>query len=675
MLVLMATIAGCGGPREAVAPPVPANAVAVIDGTPLLMPEFEERYMQTIGSREAAADDSLAEYQDFLDRYVNFRVKVLSAQKRGLAEDSAVVAELAQYRQQLARPYLVDGRVTEPVVQDLFEKQQEEVRASHILVSIGETATPADTARAYALMQAYVDSVNAGMPFSEVARKYSQDPSARQNLGDLGYFTGGRMIFDFERYAYATPVGEQSPIFRTRFGYHVLRVDDRRPRTRDIQARHILIRTEGPDTTMAYAKMDSVRQAILAGADFGDAARAISDDPGSGANGGDLGSFGVGRMVPPFEKAAFGLENIGDISEIVRTRFGYHIIQLTGRADLPTYDESYNELKQLAQRLPRLQQRTEALGRELREQEGFMLDTTAVLNAIAYAPSDSLTAYLIAQQVTVPSDSGLTRTKSLPTPGASLATEVARIGDVSYTLENVLDEAKRTPGQVRFDEPMDVVEYIDDYTAGKAIDLVASRLENRDPDFAKLMEQYLDGILLFRVMEDSVWNAAAADSAGMLAYYEANKAEYNFPQRRRVLSYVASSDSLLRDIANRIEGDSLDTAMLMDMEGVRVDTTFLAGTTNSVYDRALNIGIGETVGPIRYQQGFILLLADGTELPRPKTFTEARAEVLSGYQQILEEAWVARLREEFDVQTFPAKLNAAFAAERAEAMPAEPAMN
>src|SRR5690606_15713543 len=236
-------LAGCGGSRPAApADPLPAagpSLVAEWDGEDLTLDEFEAAYANSVGGADEAADDSMAALEDFLDRYVNFRLKVRQARDLGLDQDSSLQAEMAEYRDQLARPYFTDQAVLEDIIRDLYEKQQEEIRASHILVMVDAAAPPADTLAAYERTRAFLDSLEAGVPFDDLAFRHSEDPSARRNRGDLGYFAGGRMVEAFEEAAYNTPVGEVAGPLRTRFGYHLIWVQDRRDRTPDIRASHI----------------------------------------------------------------------------------------------------------------------------------------------------------------------------------------------------------------------------------------------------------------------------------------------------------------------------------------------------------------------------------------------------------------------------------------------------
>src|SRR6056297_838191 len=251
--LLISSLVGCssGSLTTADSPGTPdAPIVATFAGETLSLDEFERRYALSVGGREAAAQDSFAAYADFLQRYVDFRLKVKQARDLGLDESPELRQEIDDYREQLAKPYFLEREVIDGIVRDLYNKQQEEVRASHILIRVDPSAEPADTLAAYNKITAIRDSLVSGADFAAVAARNSEDPSVQRNQGDLGYFMGGRMIEAFETQAYGMPVGELSPVFRTNFGYHVLKVTDRRPASPEIQASHILLRL-GPDATAA----------------------------------------------------------------------------------------------------------------------------------------------------------------------------------------------------------------------------------------------------------------------------------------------------------------------------------------------------------------------------------------------------------------------------------------
>ena len=648
-------LAGCGGTRSAVTAEPSADAgppvVATWQGEDLTLDEFEDAYANSVGSEQEAADDSMGAYRDFLDRYVNFRLKVREARDLGLEQDSSLQAEMTEYRDQLARPYFTDQAVLDDIIHDLYEKQQEEIHASHLLILVAPTAAPADTLAAYNKAHSFLDSLAAGVPFDELAFRYSEDPSARRNRGDLGYFTGGRMVEAFEDAAYGTPVGQVAGPIRTRFGYHLVWVQDRRPRTADIRASHILIRVHGntpADSAAALETIEGLRQRILAGEDFATLARQYSDDVASGRRGGDLGFFGLGRMVEPFNDAAFALQNVGDVSDIVLTPFGYHLIKLTERAELPSYDEAYPELKRLAEMLPRTAVRRQEIGREERASAGFTFDSTLVATALDQFAADSLDAQIRRQ--------GFGETYGPRT--------FATIGDSSYALYDFGDWYVQQQVQPAADQREAVMEQMDVYLAEQGFEHALADLEERDPAFRALLDQYVDGVLLFKISEDSVWTPAAEDEAGLRAYYDAHRGDYRWPERHRVLAFTSPSDSLLTAVVADLDAGkpapevfaSHDDARLT----LRLDTLFLADTTSSPLDAVFELQPGQHTDVLPERSRLAVYLLDGIEAPREKTFEEARAELVTDYQDVLEAAWVDRLRRRYDARVYPDRLAGAF---------------
>ena len=268
--LLVAVFSGCSGASSTMTQDTALteqlaadpSTVAIYDNKSLNLEEFERRYARSVGGRMEAAGDSLSDYADFLDRYLDFRIKVLHAEDLGLNNDSTIQAEIESYRNQLARPFLLERDIMEPILLDLYEKKQNMVDASHILARVGMAGSPEDTLLAYNKMLAIVDSLEQGIDFGELAYRNSDDPSARGNRigakGRLGYFMGGQMVKAFEDRAYSTPAGSHSPIFRSEFGYHILFVHDRRARVPDVWASHIATRPSIKsleDTTSAEGRI------------------------------------------------------------------------------------------------------------------------------------------------------------------------------------------------------------------------------------------------------------------------------------------------------------------------------------------------------------------------------------------------------------------------------------
>ncbi|MEM1116973.1 MAG: peptidylprolyl isomerase [Bacteroidota bacterium] len=647
-LALGVALAGCSGARPDV-PEVAADGtpvVAVWSADTLSLAAFDTVYTATDGAIADTTQTPLERRLDFLERYVDFRLKVLTARAAGYAEDSSYIAEVEAYRDQLAGPYFTDRQVLDGIVRDIYDKQAEEVEVSHILFLLSPAER--DTAAVFARATALRDSIEAGqISFEAAARAYSEDPSASGPAGQngaggrLGYLTGGSTILPFEKATYATPVGEIGGPVRTRFGVHLLQVTDRRPRRGDIEARHILIRAAADGSLdSARTAIEGLKARVEAGEDFAELAREFSADTGSGARGGDLGAFGRGRMVPPFEQAAFQLGAVGDLSEPVETRFGVHLIQLTGVSERPTYDEAYDDLRRQAERLPRTALRRQAIGRAFFEERGGTFDEALVREAIGQFPADSVRQQLL--------------TAGFPEGYADQT--FATLEDSTYVLSDLVDVYRRTRfGPHPAGEMIEAArQFVDEQAVARAV----ASLEERDPEFARVYRSYADGVLLFRIAEDSVWTAAKDDTLGLRAYYDARPGDFRWPERRRVLAFRSANDSLLSVVAERLDAGTAPLDVLTDSLDVRLDTVFVADSTQTPLDAVLGLDVGERSRVVTERRGRALYVLDGIEAPRDKTFDEARAELISGYQEELEDAWEARLRARCDARTFPERVPA-----------------
>ncbi len=651
-------LSGCSGSMSAVQldPTDPNLIVAESSGDTLTLGGFEDAYVASNGDWASAESDSLAAYQDFLERYVNFRLKVRQARELGLDQDSTIRAEMAEYRNQLARPYFTDQAVLDDIIADLFEKQQEELNVSHLLVRTEEGASPADTLRAYERVMSLRDSIVAGEDFEEMAFLRSEDPSARRNRGNLGYFTGGRMVLDFERAAYGATIGEVVGPVRTRFGYHLIKVNDRRARTPEIRASHILIRVQGEtqaDSLAARQTAEELQARIQAGEDFATLARQYSDDVASGRNGGDLGFFGVGRMVQPFNDAVFALQNPGEMSDIVESRFGFHLIRLEEIKALPTFEESEPDLKRLANELPRTALRRRQIGEQELQAANYTFDEGLVDLAVRQFDADSLLLQLRRDGF-----------------GDRSNDVFATIADSSYTLENLRTHLTRSGVRPGANQLTQIHEEVENYLADQGFNYALSSLEERDPAFRALLEQYVDGVLLFKISEDSVWTPAAQDAEGLRAFHAGREDQYRWPERRRVLSFTSPSDSMLTLVSADLDAGNDAADILARYEDsvltLRLDTLFIADSTNTPLDTALGLEIGQRSDIVPERSRLAVYYLDDIEAPRVKTFSEARAELVTEYQEVLEGIWTTRLRARYQTTTYPNRLIGAFKSPRME---------
>lgn len=656
----LVALAGCSSTTPAAAPAGPDPVVATWGRERLTLSQFEHRYVRSVGGRAKAATDSVAAYRDFLGRYVDFRLKVDEARRLGIDRKPEVIAEAAEYRRSLARPYLLEQRVIEPVVRMLYDRQGQIVDVSHLLIGAGEDASPADTLAAFRKANAVADSIRSGaLAFDAAARRHSDDPSARSGgLGEggrLGYFSAGVMVDPFEDAAYTAPIGAVTGPIRTSFGYHVILVHDRRATPLDREIAHVMVVPEAatPDAEAAakqrlQAVLDSVRAGTLS---FEDAARRHSADTDSGPRGGTLGFIPYSaQLIEPFKSTAFALARPGDVSDIIQTRFGFHVVRFVSEQPRPTFETAYAQLKGTAARTARAQSLQNALADSL-------------LGAMRTTRDD---AFLAAQLARVPADSIAYRLVTQAFAPDALATTLLTIGDSTYTFADLAGFAYSTRVRPGATTAQTARNYLDAFARDRVLDVQTARLESTDAEFARVMQEFRDGIVLFRIMDDSVWSAARTNEALLRQTYAADPARYRFGPRTRLVTFEAPSDSMLSAVRAAIaSGMSLADAASGTVDGrfvgVIADTVYTDGPSQSVFDRALALPVGGVTEALPYRGSTLVVIAnDGIEGPRPKTFEEARPELETAAQGVLEARFIERLRRAARVRLYPERVEGAF---------------
>lgn len=656
-LALALLIGGCGNTTSTVAPsPAPSQTdtvVATFGDQVLTADAFEEQYARSVSSSGAVGSEDPESQAEFLDRYVNFRLKVMEARALGYHEREDLITEMNAYREQLARPYLLGQEVTDPLVRELYDRRTTAVQASHILLTVPENAPPADTLSAHNRISALRDSVLAGVDFGDVAVRHSMDPSARRDSGEpgargsLGWFGGGRMVKAFEDQAFTTAVGDVSPVFRSPFGYHILKVEDRMPMPAARELAHIMFQPRGPssaDSAEADSRLGQALERLQRGEPFAAVAEELSDDRNSARNGGIIGTLSFDQGLPPaMRDAAFSLANPGDVSAPVETQFGKHIIQFVSESPLGQLEDEYESLKAQVGQLPRSTAAQAAFSRALRQQLEARVDTALVDDWTRTMSADSLYRWLVQSEF----DSV---TGDRP---------IAFLGDSTWTVSRFVDDfrTRRIPSRSG-DARKGLLSALDSFLDDRAVDYEVARLEFIDPDFGRTMQEFRDGLILFKLMEDSVWTAAANDSSGLALLYEENRGNYRWPDRVRVASWSSALGADLETVREQLQSERSVDAILSDTTlSVRLDTTWVESETGSVFDSVLRLSEGQTTDVIQYNNRFLMLQHLGTEPARPKTFEEARAELINDYQQMLEERLIQRLRSKFEVRTWPERIS------------------
>lgn len=601
-------------------------------------------YHEFILSGEADST-SLPKYTDFVRRYTALRLKVKEAERIGLDQDSTLIADLSNYRSQLGTPYLLENAVYKPLIAEAYAREKENVQVSHILIAVEVSATPEDTLRAYQKAVAVRDSALQGIDFNQLAIRNSSDPSSARNQGRLPLVSRGKYIYPFENIAYQTPVGQVSKIVRSKeFGYHFLKVEARKPASLAKQFSQIYIQPKGTakqDTLDAKARMQEVIDQLKAGKAFDELARQVNDDDFLKERGGDIGMRKRGDLIEPLDSAAFALEKEGDLSEPLQSSYGFHLFKLTKLETSKSIEQQSSELRSQLQANPYLQDFVKAFKAKLLKSMPVAFDEGAFFAKIDQVNADSLFEELAPGSKTL-----------RPKFGEEV---VANLNGLNINFTDFADFSYRRPKEVYENPRQAARRLMGELLVDRAIDAQTLTLDRQDANFANLVQKYRDGTLMFKISQDSIWTPATKDSVGLRAYFNANAAKYRFGERTKAVSFFSVSDSLIQVVYNRLNaGERYEdvASSFKANRNVRFETVYLTEPTNSVYDKALTLTPNQPSAPEPYQRGKVILLNAGKEAPRNKTYEESLSELTGDYQQVVEEKWIQRLYQRYNVRIF-----------------------
>jgi len=513
--------------------------------------EFQYVFEKNSINREE--DNLRAELDEYMELYVNFKLKVLEAEDKGYPERPSFQREFGQYRDQLADTYLTDHEATDKLKEEAYSRLKEEVKASHILIQVGENAPPQDTLVAYnKIVELRNRIVDGGENFEAVAREASEDPSAANNGGSLGYFSALQMVYPFENAAFNTTVGEVSQPLRTRFGYHILSVDDRRPSAGKIQVAHIMIRaTEGmpeEQLTAAKAKIDDIAERLDNGENWFELCRQFSDDVRTKSRGGVLPPFGSGEMIIEFEEAAFALENQGDISTPVQTAYGWHIIRLEERQGLKPFAEMETELEERISRDSRSQITQKAFIARLQKENQLEENQEALDQALAMADSS-----LLMGQWVIPAEAEQSNTELFSLGG----------GEQTYTLSDFLQYVSTKQGRSPYRDPAQYMQALyERYREDGLMEYEKDHLADKYEDYRYLVKEYRDGILLFQLMDETIWSKAVADTSGLKEYFENHRDQYQWEERATATILSAMNAEVLEEAIELVQEGKYPTQVI-----------------------------------------------------------------------------------------------------------------
>ncbi|MCQ2307467.1 MAG: peptidylprolyl isomerase [Bacteroidales bacterium] len=631
---------------------------------------WKSETMMTIGDKQITAGEFMEIYEknnvngevldkksvdEYLDLFTTFKLKVIEAQSRGMDTAAKFVKELNGYRKQLAKPYFSNDETTEYLVEEAYERMKWDINASHILVKCDEHAVPADTLKAYNKAMKIRERILKGEDFNDVAVEVSDDPSARDhkeipgkqraykgNRGNLGYFTAFDMVYPFETGAYNTKEGEISMPVRSSFGYHIIKVNSKTPAYGTIKAAHIFLAVDENDPiktdSIVREKINNIYKEIDEdGKNWYVMVNKYTEDRGTVANNGMLSPFRVSQIVPEFIAALKGLKE-NEIAEPIKTSYGYHIVKLVSSSGIDSFDKEKENIKKRVEKDMRANIGDDVVLKRLMKENKF--------NEFVKVKDKFIKTV----------DSTLNNGAFVASPAIDVNSVLFKLNEDSFTINDFIGYIEKNQKQEPFLSPEAYAYTLyDEFVKETVFAYEDSRLETKYPEFGFLVQEYHDGILLFDLMENEVWNKAAKDTAGLKNYYEEHKDEYTWGERVKTMVIITAKpelvDTLNYFLDEELTADSIKAIVKSDrnFSGTSVKTVYFQRGENKDID-AVEWYPSTVVQFNSYTDNMIyiykMLEVHEAEV---KKFKEVRGIVTSAYQTQLEQDWMETLKEKYPV--------------------------
>ena len=614
-----------------------------IAGQPVLQSEFLQIYLKN-NSNPKYDKASLDEYMELFKK---FKLKVAEAEALGYDTIPKLVKELEGYKKQLSHPYLIDTDLNEELVKEAYQRMITEVRASHILVKLDPNATPADTLAAYNRIMGLKKRIEQGEDFAVVARAKngSDDPSAATNGGDLGYFTAFQMVYSFEDMAYKTPVGKVSSPFRTRFGYHIVLVTDKRATRGSIKSAHIMVavskNASSTDEQAAEKKINEIYTKLEAGEKFEDLAKTFSDDHSSSVKGGELPVFGTGsptRMVPAFEEAAFALSSNGAYSKPFKTDYGYHIVKRIELYPVRSFDEMKKELNNKVNKDERSKKTQDSFVVKLKKEYKYKdLSKTGTQWFLKNIDTSFFSGKWSATKLTT----------DLP---------IFEIDGKLYGQKDFADYLISNYRTAKREDNASLIKsMLSAWEKERILAYEETKLIVKHPEYKALVQEYHDGILLYEVMSDKVWNKGMKDTLGLKTFFEANRSKYMWGKRVDAVVYECLNEQVAKEVYSMLKRkkdkitskDVIEKVNASSELNLRVKTNkFEIINTPYLVDREILKGLNK---PYAFNGKYYVLKVAQVIEDQPKELNETRGAVTSEYQSFLEKTWLEELNKKYKV--------------------------
>jgi peptidyl-prolyl cis-trans isomerase SurA len=615
-------------------------------------PVYSSEFTRILNKNKSNLSGQKTTMQESLDMFINFKLKVREAESQGLDTTATFIKELANNREQLSKPYLMDQEVTDELIKEAYERSKWEVRASHILVGVKADAPAGDTLLAYRKAMTVRERLIAGEKFEEVAKEVSDDVSAATNGGDIGYMPVLQVVYPFENAIFSMKIGELSMPVRTQFGYHIILITDKKPARGKI---HIATIWKAFNYTMTDEEKAKVKEEIhniylqlKSGADFNDLARKYSDDRTMAVRG-DAGFWmGPNQKEPSFDQAAYSLRNPGDITEPVETSLGWFIIRLLDTKAPDSWDEAKSVLANQIARDARSQKSEKVVIEKLKKEYNYSVNAQNLEEFYRLV------------------DPSIFEGTWNAGPALQKFGLLFKIGDKSVFQ---YDFSKFLALNMKKSTVRTIAEFVDEkfseFSKAAILDYEKTQLERKYPEFRDLYHEFRDGNLLFEITDKMVWSKASMDTTGLKSFFAANPSKYMWPQRIDAVVIFGKGENNLQKMVEEFRSalqkkckGGCDGATIQDILS-NITATY-SGNSFEIEDKTYAKGDNWMVDQVKWKPGASDILTEpNTKVfvwinkliePTPKKLEDIRGQVTADYQDYLEKEWIKNLKEKYPVK-------------------------
>ncbi len=626
-----------------------AGLILLLTGVIFFSAFSQEKTLLTIGNQKISADEFERIYlknnqetpteqdlKDYLDLFINFKLKVLEAENLGYDTSKAFQDEYNKYLSQLAEPYFLDKELEEQMIKEAYDRSKKEIRVSYIMIH----TEAYDTTEAYERAMKIYERLENGEDFEKVAVETSDAPTVKDDKGDAWFNKVFMMPYKLENFAYTHKIGEFSKPIYTNKAYFIIKITGERQAPQKVRVEHIYVRLpKNPsekDSIKAMALLDSIKKDLDAGVPFEDVAERYSQDPYSAAKGGDLGWFGTGKMIRNFETAAYGIENIGDVVGPVRTAVGYHYIKLTDRKYLGSFDEEKENLKKQVEKSDRYELVKESIINKLKKEYDFKI----------VGDMDEFYTKL---------DSTIFSGKWHNTIWENDTRPLATFADQVLTYKDFADYLQETQRNLNKREMHYFIDgKFNDFVNEKIKEYEITQLPSKNQDFKYLLQEYHDGLLLFDITNDMVWDKAVKDTAGLRNYYNENRNKYYQKINAAIYSY-ADEKTKKKTLKLLKQKDKKELSDTMIVVAINKKSQNLTLEQSGVFKEGDNTAIDYVIdlmknNKLNNDQKIVVDEKNKKIIYLKDNLPYVRGLVTADYQNVLEKQWISDLRKKYDYQ-------------------------